>query len=124
MRHSIQPRDQIYVKGYEFLSFVKNIGKNISANLSDNNSQKFLDQQFAKQSATNTFNTTLKRVNQKAVKATGDLKENTITDKITRTVSSKPKDIEFDGKPKCQIRNIKKRYIPPNKDNKLLMNLS
>ena len=30
MRHSIEPRDRIYVKGYWFLSFAKNIGKNLS----------------------------------------------------------------------------------------------
>ena len=27
MCYSIEPRDQIYVKGYDFLSFAKNIGK-------------------------------------------------------------------------------------------------
>ena len=30
MRYSIEPRDRRYVKGYRFLSFAKNIGKNIS----------------------------------------------------------------------------------------------
>ena len=30
MRSSIEPRDIIYVKGYGFLSFAKNIGKNLS----------------------------------------------------------------------------------------------
>ena len=29
MRYSIEPRNRIYVKGYGFLSFVKNIGKNL-----------------------------------------------------------------------------------------------
>ena len=32
-RYSIKPRDRIFVKGYGFLSFAKNIGKNISKNL-------------------------------------------------------------------------------------------
>ena len=27
MRYSVQPRDRIFVKGYGFLSFAKNIGK-------------------------------------------------------------------------------------------------
>ena len=27
MHYSVQPRDRIYVKGYECLSFAKNIGK-------------------------------------------------------------------------------------------------
>ena len=30
MRYSIEPRDRIYVEGYGFLSFAKNIGKNLS----------------------------------------------------------------------------------------------
>ena len=39
MRYSIEPRDRIYVKGYGFLSFAKNIGKN----LNNKCSQKILD---------------------------------------------------------------------------------
>ena len=27
MRHLVEPRDRIYVKGYGFLSFAKNMGK-------------------------------------------------------------------------------------------------
>ena len=46
MHYSIEPKDQIYVKGYGFLSFVKNIGKN----LSNKYSQKLLD--IAKKSTT------------------------------------------------------------------------
>ena len=30
MRYSTEPRDRRYMKGYGFLSFTKNIGKNIS----------------------------------------------------------------------------------------------
>ena len=30
MRYSIEPRDRRYVQGYGFLSFAKNIGKNIN----------------------------------------------------------------------------------------------
>ena len=33
-RYSVQPRYQIFVKGYGFLSFVKNMDKNISKNIS------------------------------------------------------------------------------------------
>ena len=29
-RYSIEPRERIYVKGYGFLSFANNIGKNLS----------------------------------------------------------------------------------------------
>ena len=30
MRYSIEPRNRIYVKGYGFSSFAKNMGKNLS----------------------------------------------------------------------------------------------
>ena len=63
MLHSIQPRDQIFVKSYVFLSFTKNIGKNIgknvSKNLSGKYSQEFLD--HAKQLATDSLKTASKR---------------------------------------------------------------
>ena len=32
-RYSVQSRDQIFIKGYEFLSFARKMGKNISKNL-------------------------------------------------------------------------------------------
>ena len=31
MRYSIEPRHRIYVKGYGFLSFAKNMGKSLSS---------------------------------------------------------------------------------------------
>ena len=44
--YSVQPRDRIFVKGYGFLSFAKNMGRNISKNkrknLSGKSSQNFL----------------------------------------------------------------------------------
>ena len=43
MRYLVQPRDQLLVKGYRFLSFAKNMGKilrKISQNLCDKCSQK------------------------------------------------------------------------------------
>ena len=39
MRYSSEPRDRIYMKGYGFLSFAKNMGKS----LSNKYSQKLLD---------------------------------------------------------------------------------
>ena len=41
MRYSVQPTDQIFVKGYGLLSFAKNIGKNIGKNISKNFRGKF-----------------------------------------------------------------------------------
>ena len=32
-RHSVQPRDRIFVKGYGFLSFAKNMGRDICKSL-------------------------------------------------------------------------------------------
>ena len=39
-RYSVQPRDQIFVKGHGFLSFTKNMGTNIGKNTSRNLSSK------------------------------------------------------------------------------------
>ena len=36
MRYSIEPRDQIIVKGYVFSTFAKNIGKNMIKNIGKN----------------------------------------------------------------------------------------
>ena len=60
MLSSVQPRDRIFVKGYGFLSFAKNIGKSISKNLGAKYSQKLLD--HAKQSAIDALKTSSKRV--------------------------------------------------------------
>ena len=35
-RNSVQPRDRIFVKGYGFLSFARNMGKNAGKNISKN----------------------------------------------------------------------------------------
>ena len=60
-RYSVQPRDRIFVKGYQFLSCAKN--KNISKNLRDKYSQKLLD--HAKKSVTYAFKTASERAIQK-----------------------------------------------------------
>ena len=36
MKYSVQPRDPIFVKGYRFLPFAKNMDKNIGKNISKN----------------------------------------------------------------------------------------
>ena len=47
MHYPVQPRDWIFVKGYGFLYFAKNMSKNIGKNISKNSSgkysQKYLD---------------------------------------------------------------------------------
>ena len=76
MRYSIEPRDKIYVKGYGFLSFTKNIGKR----LSNRYGQKLLDS--AKKSTADAIKKASKRAIQKTAEATGDLIGNKIADKI------------------------------------------
>ena len=78
MRYSIEPRDRIYVKGYGFLSFAKNMGKSLSSKYG----HKPLDS-AKKKSTTDTIKTASKRANQKTAEATGDLIGNKISDKIT-----------------------------------------
>ena len=40
MRYSVQPRNQIFVKDYRFLSFAKNMGRNIGQYISKSLSGK------------------------------------------------------------------------------------
>ena len=63
------------MKGYRFLSFAKNMGKN----LSNKYGVKLLDS--AKKSTTDAIKTPSKRAIQKIAKATGDLIGNKIVDK-------------------------------------------
>ena len=83
MRYSIESRDRIYLKGYGFLSFAKNMGKS----LSNKYGQKRLDS--AKKSTTDAIKTASKKAIQKTVEATGDLIGNIIADKVT-SISKKP----------------------------------
>ena len=116
MRYSIEPRDRIYVKGYGFLSFAKNIGKS----LSNKYGQKLLDS--AKKSTTDAIKTASKRAIQKTTEATGDLIGNKIADKI-KSVSKKPSNNNNndDG---VELTNHKKRYISPEKRQQIINELS
>ena len=60
MHYSVQPKDEIFIKGYGFLSFAPNMGKNISKNLSGKYSQKLLG--HTKQSTTDALKTISKGV--------------------------------------------------------------
>ena len=82
MRYSIEPRDRIYVKGYGFLSFAKNMGKS----LNNKYDQKLLDS--AKKSTTDAIKTASKRAIQKTAEETSDLIRNKIANNIT-SVSKK-----------------------------------
>ena len=84
MRYSIDPRNRIYVKGYGFLSFAKNIDKHatkVAKNMNNKYSQIFLDS--AKKFTTDARKTASKRAIQKTEEGTGDLIGNKTADKTT-----------------------------------------
>ena len=115
MRCSIEPREIIYVKGYGFLPFAKNIGKNVGNRCG----QKILD--TAKKSTIDATKAPSKRAIQKTAEATGDLIGNKIADKIT-SVSKKVPPKELHSQHEDEIEIPKERYIYlQKKDNKLLM---
>ena len=130
MRYSIEPRDRIYVKGYGFLSFAKNMGKS----LSNKYGQKLLDS--AKKSTTDAIKTASKRAIQKTAEATGDLVGNKIADKIT-SVSKKPpnnnnnnnndnknnNNNNNNNNEDVEITANKKRYISPEERQQIINQL-
>ena len=111
MCHSIEPRDGRYVKGYGFLCFAKNIGKDIDK--SNKYSQKLVDS--GKKSATNATKTASKRAIQKSAEATGDLIGNKITDQITTVSKKSPKELHSKELSSSEANNEipKERYISP-----------
>ena len=113
MRYSIEPRERRYVKGYGFLSFAKNIGKN----LSNKYGQKLVDR--AKRSATDALKTASKRAIQKTAE---DLVGNKIADKIT-SISKKPaKKLQDDELQSNKANNEipKERYISPKERQQII----
>ena len=120
MRYSIEPRDRIYVKGYGFLSFAKNMGKN----LSNKYSQKLLN--TAKKSTTDAIKTASKRAIQKNAEATGDLIGNEIADRITIISKSwnELHSVELCSKTDAnEIKIPKERYISPEKRQQIIVGL-
>ena len=108
MRYSIEPRDRIYVKGYGFLSFAKNMG----THLSNKYGQKLLDS--AKKSTTDAIKTASKREIQKTAEASGDFIGNKIADKITNVSRKSIKELRNDEtKAGVERAILKKRYISP-----------
>ena len=104
-RYYVQPRDRIFVRGYGFFSFAKNMDKKIAKNISKSFSgkyiQKYLD--LVKQSATDAFKTASKRAIQKISEATGDIFGN------SKTVTNEhEKEIP------------KERYISPEKRQEII----
>ena len=117
MRYSIEPRDRIYVKGYGFLSFAKNMGKSFS----NKYGQKLLDS--AKKSTTDAIKTASKREIQKAADATGDSISNKIDDKITSASKKPAKKLHNNDETEeeeVEITTHKKRYISPKKGQQVI----
>ena len=104
---------EIYVKGYGFLSFAKNMGKNLSNKFG----QKLIDN--AKKPTTDTMKTASKREIQKTAETTGDLTGNKIADKITSVSKKSPKELQNN---ETEADIPKKDIYFQKKDNKLLMN--
>ena len=83
MRYSVEPKDLIHVKGYEFLSFAKNFGKK----LSNKCSQNLLNIDLVKTaSTTDVVKHASKRVIQKTAESAGNLIGIKIVDKITNSL--------------------------------------
>ena len=117
MRYSIEPKDRIYVKGYGFLSFAKNMGKSFS----NKYAQKLLDS--AKKSTTDAIKTASKRAIQKTAEATGDLIVNKIAHKITSVSKKKlDKELHNNDETDMEITLHKRDAYPQKAGNKLLMN--
>ena len=118
MCYSIEPRDRIYVKGYGFLSFAKNMGKHatkVAKNMSNKHSQKLSDS--AKKSGADSIKTASKRAIEKTAEATGDVIGNKMADKITKASNNLEEE-----EAKNKIKIPKERYIYLQKnDNQLLM---
>ena len=119
VRYLIEPRDRIYVKGYGFLCFAKNIGKNVN----NKYGQKII--YTAKKSTTDATKTASKRAIQKTVEATGDLIGNKNADKITSV--SKKSYIELPNNDEkeedVEITTHKKRYISPEERQQIINEL-
>ena len=119
MRYSIEPRDRIYVKGYGFLFFAKNMGKS----LSNKYGQKLLDS--AKKSTTDAIKTDSKRAIQKTAEATGDLIGNKIADKITIVpkTSNNNNNNSNDNNEDAELTVHKKIYISPDERQQIINEL-
>ena len=119
MRYSIEPRDRIYVKGYGFLSFAKNMGKS----LNNKYDQNLLDS--AQKSTTDPIKTASKRTIQKTAEATGDLIGNKIADKIT-SISKKPNNNSNNNdnnNADLEITSHKRTYISPEERQQIINEL-
>ena len=106
MRHSLEPRDRINVKGYGFISFARSMSNKYGKKLVGT----------AKNSATDTIKTASKRAIQKTAEETGDLTGNKIADKIISVSKKKSNNNDDD----VELTTHKKRYISPEERKQII----
>ena len=131
MRYSIEPRNRIYVKGYGFLSFAKNVGRDankVAKSLSNKYGQKLLDS--GRKSTTDAIETASKRPIQTTAEATDDLIGNKIADKITIVSKKSATELHSKELPNdeteeiVEIATLKKRYMSPKERKQIIDELS
>ena len=109
MKYSTELRDKIYVKGYGFLSFAKNMDQS----LSNKYGQKLLDS--SKKFTTDAIKT------QKTAEAASDLIGNKSADKITIVSKKSTKELPND-KTEVDVEKTtpEKRYISPEERQQII----
>ena len=122
MKYSVEPDDEFYLKWYQFLSFVKNMGKGLCSEYGQN----LLDS--TKKSENDALKTTSKKVIQKVAEVTRDLAENKIAEKITKAASKTTHEdpnkltapTQIDETSVQPIGIPKERYISPERQQQII----
>ena len=112
MRYSIEPGHRIYVKGYGFFSFAKNMGTHLT------NKYGQIPFDSAKKSTTYAIKAASKRAMQKTAEARGDLIGNKISEKTT-SVSTELRSTKNDDT-NSETKVPKKRYISPEEKQQII----
>ena len=113
MRYLNELKYRIYVKGYGFWSFARNMYKT----LSNKYDQKRLDS--AKKSITDAIKTASKRSIKKTAETTGDLIGNKIADEITSVSKKSSKELP-DDETNVERATPKKRYMSPEERQQII----
>ena len=106
----LEPRNRIYVKGYGFMSFARNMRNKYRKKLVDT----------AKTSATDAIKTASKRAIQKTAEATGDLVGNKIADKIKSVSKKKSDNNNNNNNDDVELTTHQKRYISPEERQQII----
>ena len=115
----MQLTDQLFVKGYVFSSFPKNLGKDIGKRVV--NKVKNVLIMLRKKSATDGLKTTFQRVIQKTEEATGDLIDNKIANKITKVSKNSQQNNSETVKNENDKKIFTESHISQKNDRKLLI---